>query len=176
MARVYPTLGDLKNLPEQRALGIAAALIQTRLTEEFREAQGGTYSPFASHTQNEDLPEYGALIAGAQLRVARRADFYAALDRVVADLAAHGPGEDALTRAKATQISALTRARSDNGYWLGVLAGPLDDPRDLPAVRTAISGREAIDAAAVKAAVAKDLTGPGKGYEIEVLPEVKAGK
>ncbi len=172
VARVYPTLGDLENLPEQRALGIAAAVIQTRLTEDFRETQGGTYSPFASHTQNDDLPHYGALIAGAQLRLARRADFYAALDRVVADLAANGPGADALARAKATQISALTRARSDNGYWLGVIDAHLDNPRDLDAVRTAIPGREAVDAAAVKAVVAKYLAGPGKGYEVEVVPEV----
>ncbi len=175
VVRIYPTLGDLQDLPEQRALGIAAAIIQTRLTDEFREQQGGTYAPFVSHRQNDGLPFYGAFVAGAQLRPARRADFYGALDRAIADLATHGPNEDELTRARTTQISAYTRSRSNNGYWLGLLEQHLDDPRALTAIRTAISGREAVDAAAVKAVVAKYLAGPGKGFEVEVVPEVRLG-
>ena len=65
----------------------------------------------------------------AQLRPSRIAGFQSALDRITADLAAHGPGADALARAKATQIAGLERAQaSDNGYWLAQLSDNLADP------------------------------------------------
>lgn len=175
VARVFPTLGALRDVAASRALDVAAALIQTRLTEVFREQQAGTYSPFVSASQSKDLPDYGALIAGAQLGVDRIADFYAALDLIVADLAAHGPDADALARARATAVSGAQRQLSDNRYWMAVLDSPLDDPRNLAAVRTLVSGRQAVDGKAVQAAVSRYLAGPSRGFAVEVRPAGPAG-
>jgi zinc protease len=171
VARVFPVLGYRDDLATTRALGLAAAIVQDRLTNEFREAEAGTYAPGASISQNPNLSAYGSFVAGAQLKVDRIADFDRALARILADLAANGPDADALARAKATAIAGIERARgSDNGYWLGVVADSLGDPRDIDAVRTAIPGRQAITTADVKAAVARYLA-PGRSFAINVLPE-----
>lgn len=173
VARVYPIPGAFQDLPNNRALGIAASIIQTRLTEEFREKDAGTYSPTAAISTSNDLPAYGLLLIGSQLRPARIGDFQTAIDRIVGDLGRSGPSADALARARATQLAALQRSRAENAYWMGVLDNDLDDPARIDAVRTALTGREAITAEQVKAATARYLR-PGGGYTISALPEVTA--
>ncbi|GAA3268221.1 hypothetical protein GCM10020258_39240 [Sphingomonas yabuuchiae] len=91
VARIWPTQGLFDDVTTGRALELAASLIQTRLTEDFRETQGGSYAPFVSYNYGGgDIPHYGALVAGAQLRTDRMADFEAALTAVITDIAAHG--------------------------------------------------------------------------------------
>ena len=171
VARVYPTTGVLADFPESVALEIAASVIQDRLTNQFREEQGGSYTPFATSTQSDKLPNYGFVLAGAQLSVSRIADFYRTLDRIVADLAANGPTADELSRATTTKLSAWTRAQTDNGYWLGRLDHDLDDPRVLSALRSVKADIEKVDARAVQAAVRHWLAGANAGYDVEALPE-----
>lgn len=171
VARVYPTQGFLEDIRTARALEVAAQIIQTRLTEEFREQQGGTYSPFVSSSQSAVLPHHGILMAGAQIEIGRIADFMAALDTIVADLAERGPNADAFARARATSVSAAERARSDNGYWLGVLRADLDDPKRLESIRGFVSSRAAVEPSMVQAVTRVYLARPGKGFEIRVLPE-----
>ena len=170
VARVYPTPGIFPDLQLTRTLGLTSAIIEARLTEEFREKDGGTYSPSAARGGSSHLPLYGNLIALAQLTVARIPGFLAAVDRITADLAAHGPSADALARAKAIQIAAIERARSsDNGYWLSIIDNGLDDPREIDSMRTAIPGRQAITGDDIKAAAARWLT-PANAFTVEVLP------
>ncbi|WP_217430306.1 insulinase family protein [Sphingomonas bacterium] len=170
VARVYPTPGAQPDIALSRALSLATAIIEQRLIEEFREQTGGTYSPFVSRGTSSYVPGYGNVVIGAQMKVARIAGFQAALDRITADLATAGPSADALARAQATQIAGIERAKgSDNNYWLTVLSDDLADPRDTDAVRTAISGRQAITIADIKAAAARWLT-PANSYSVTVLP------
>ena len=172
VARVYPTPGTQPDLPLTRALNLAATVVEQRLIEEFREQDGGTYSPFVSRGSSGQLRDYGNVVIGAQLKVGRIAGFQAALDRITADLAAAGPDADALARAKATQIASIERAKgSDNGYWLSVLSDSLDDPSDIDAVRSAVAGRRAVTVADVRAAAARYLT-PANSYSLTVLPTV----
>ena len=170
VARVYPTPGIFPDLPLGRALGLAAAIIEARLVEEFREQDGGTYSPNVSRGASVALPGYGTVIASAQVRVDRIAAFQAALDRITADLARNGPTVDQLARAKATQVATIERERgSNNGYWLQVIDDLANDPRDIDAVRTAVSGRQAITPADVQAAAARYLT-PANSFTLQALP------
>ena len=170
VSRVYTTPAIFPDLKLGRTLSLAGSIVEARLVEEFREKDGGTYSPDVSRGGNVALPAYGNLIASAQLRVARIPDFQASLDRITADLARNGPTPDQLARAKATQIALLERGRSsDNGYWLGVIDDTLIDPRNVDAFRTAITGRQAIGAADVQAAAARYLT-PVNSFTLTVLP------
>ena len=175
VARVYPTPGTQPDIALSRTLDLAVAIIEQRLVEEFREQDGGTYSPSGSRGSSSYLRDYGRVVVSAQLRPSRIAGFQAALDRITADLAANGPSADALARAKATQIAGLERARgSDNNYWLAVLSDSLNDQRDTDAVRTAVTGRQAITVADVKAAAARWLT-PANSYSVTVLPMARRG-
>ncbi|MGN6269114.1 MAG: M16 family metallopeptidase [Sphingomonas sp.] len=171
VGRVYPTTGVLKNFPESVALDVAASVIQDRLTSQFRETQGGSYTPFADSTQSSDLPDYGFVLAGAQLRLERIGDFYKTLDTIVADLAAKGPTADELQRAVSTKVAAYRRAQTNNAYWLGRVDDDLDDPRVLAAIRALPAAIEKVDAAAVKAAAQHWLAGAKDAYDVEALPE-----
>jgi zinc protease len=168
VVRAFPTLGQRDDPSTSAALDIAAAIIQTRLTEGFRATEGGTYTPIAAHSQSAPLARYGVLIAGAQVQATRVDAFGSSLGGLLADLAANGPSADAFSRAQATALSAAQRRRSDNGWWVGVLATDLD-----PLRVTEISGYEAalksVTPANVKAVVARYLT-PARGFTIEVLP------
>ena len=169
--RVWPTTGVYGDITESRALRLAASIIETRLVEGFREKTGGTYSPFVSSSQSEDLAQYGTFSAGVQLDVARIPDFEAALDSAISDLSVRGVDEDALNRAKTPMISGFVRAKgSSNDFWLGYLSGNLDDPRVISSFLSIETGYAAITPAQVQAAVVKYLR-PGGSYELRVLPE-----
>ena len=173
VAVAWRTFGPLADLKATRAMSVATTIVQNRLNEDFRETQGGTYSPFVSNIDVRGFGTFGELVAGAQLTPARIPDFYATLDRIVADIAVNGPGEDALTRARETAVGGAQRTIAGNPYWMTLLSRDLDDSRQLESVRTLVSGRRAMDAAAVQAVVAKYLAGT-RPLRIEVRPEPQA--
>jgi len=170
--RAFAVPGSLENLATTRALNVASEIVLTLLTDRFREGEGGTYSPMMTSDQPDWLPSYGVVLAGAQVRPSRIADFEAALDRILTELATRGPDPDQLARAKATLAARIDRSRTTNGYWLGVLGRNLDDPRRIDSVRTQIAAYRDMDAAAVQTAVARYLKPGATGsYEVRVLPD-----
>lgn len=172
VAHVWPAPAFLDDVPAARALDLAVSLIQTRLIEGFRETQGGTYAPFVSYNYDDDMPHYGALLAGAQLRTDKIADFDTALTSIVTDLATHGPDADAFARAKATSVGAAERARKSNDFWSAVLMVNLDDPREIAAIRDGVAERKAVTQEQVRAAIGKFVGPSARSFEIRVLPAV----
>jgi len=171
VARVWPGQGVQADVPGTRAMDVAATIIRTRLTEEFREKQGGSYAPFAYAYSPVDMPNYGRLMVGAQLATNRIDDFERALSATLADLATNGPKPDEFARAKTTMLGGFTRARTENGYWLSALSFDLDDVFQVDLIRQGVATREAVTADQVRAVLAR-FTGPAKpGFEIRVLPE-----
>lgn len=165
----WRTFGGLSDLKASRALTMATAIIRDRLTDDFREKQGGTYSPFVSQDEIRGFDAFGMVMAGAQLTPDRIAGFRETLDKIVADLAANGPSADDLLRAKETAVGAAQRNLASNGYWAANISGDLDDPRRIESMRTYISGRKAVTAADVRDVVRKYLA-DGKPLVIEVRP------
>ncbi|MES2337507.1 MAG: insulinase family protein [Pseudomonadota bacterium] len=172
VAVAWRTFGALTNLKAARAMAVATTIIQNRLNEEFRETEGGTYSPFVTAMSVAGFDSFGQLMVGAQLTPDRIQNFYATLDRIVADLAAKGPSADALIRARETAVGAAQRSIAGNAYWSGILSRDLDDPRQLESVRTYVSGRRAVDAGAVQAVIRTYLV-DARPLRIEVRPEPK---
>lgn len=172
VAHVWPTLGESGATPAAReasaALELAAGIIRSNLTEGFREAQGGAYTPITLHEQLAQLPQYGVFLAGAQVQVARRAEFARALDAIVTDLAKNGPAPDAFDRAQATAISAVERNRGSNAWWLAALSGDLSDARVAQFAGRGADLR-AVTADKVKLVVGRYLT-PDAGFALDVLP------
>ena len=169
VVRAYPTPGALDDPAASAALELAGSLIQTRLTEGFRETEGATYTPLATLAQTPSLPHYGVLIAGAQVQAARVAGFGTSLDAVVSALGSRAADTDAFARAQLTAISTAQRNRQSNEWWVGALGGDLT-----PARIDLIAGREARlkqqTPATVQAAIAHYLS-PDRGFVVEVLPE-----
>lgn len=170
VALAWRTQGATVDLKAARAMAVASAIIQTRLTDEFRGTDGGSYSPFVNVIDLRGFEGFGAMMAGAQLTPDRIDGFVATLNRIVGDIAANGPSEDALLRAKETAIGGAQRALAGNAYWMANLGRELDDPRQLESIRTFVSGRRAVDAAAVQAVVRRYLV-DARPLRIEVRPE-----
>lgn len=170
----WRTVGSLTDLQRGRALGMAAAIIRDRLTDDFREKQGGTYAPFVSNDEVRGFDDFGSIMAGAQLTPDRIAAFRATLDSIVTDLATAGPSADELLRAKETAVGAAQRALVGNAYWASIIAGDLDDPRRIASMRTYISGRKAITANDIRD-VTRQYLALGKPLVIEVRPATAGG-
>lgn len=169
VALAWRVPGALEDLVTARALSVATAIIQTRLTDEFRGTEGGSYSPFVTSSDLRGVENFGQIVAGAQLRPDQIAPFRATLTRILTDIATNGAAEDALARAKETQVGSAQRALSGNAYWLSVAGRNLDDPRQIQSVRTYVSGRRAVTAAQVQAVVKRYLADVAP-HAIEVRP------
>ncbi|OYY77472.1 MAG: hypothetical protein B7Y43_11455 [Sphingomonas sp. 28-62-20] len=169
--RNWPTTGLYADIAESRALTIAASILQTQLTENFREQQGGSYAPSVGSNQSDVLPRYGMFRASAQLLAEKIPAFEKALAEAIAALAANGPPADDLERTRSTILSSIAREKTtDNRIWLSVLARDLDDPRVLSSFLSRETGYAAVTAEQVQAVVRKYLK-PRGAIDIRVLPE-----
>ncbi|WP_116089939.1 M16 family metallopeptidase [Sphingomonas crusticola] len=157
IANVWPTTGSLKDLPQMRALNVAAQIIQTRLYDRFRESEGGTYTPGVGSNQSETFPDYGVLIVNSQIKAERQADFERATREITQALAKDGPSADELARAIAPIASGNDRQRKLNMYWAQMLQGDLDDPRYVELIRTGVTGYQQVTAEAVRTAAQRWL-------------------
>jgi zinc protease len=160
IATIWSTTGALADLPESRAMNVAAEILSTRLYDRFREKEGGTYTPGVGSGESLLFPRYGIFSAYSQIRADRVGDFNKAVREIVADLVRTGPTPDELARAVAPIVSGNERARQTNAYWFGLLNEDIDDPRILAAARTSVSGYQAVTAEAVRAAAAHWLSAP----------------
>lgn len=157
VALAWPTEGALADTAGVRALNVAATIVQFRLFDRFREAEGGTYSPSVYSRSSQSFPDYGLFVAVAQVPAARIGDFERATREIIADLARTAPSADEVARATAPIVSANERNLRTGAFWLNALERDLDDPRVLDQIRTVASGYRGIDAGTVQAAARKWL-------------------
>jgi zinc protease len=155
-----------------RALRLVERVLNLRLIDEIRVAQGATYSPGTDWEASTVYPGYGYIAASVEIPPDKAAGFFADVTRIVADLRAKPVGADELDRARKPRIEALQKSKQTNEYWLSSLAGGQEDPRQLDMIRQAIPGLEQITAAEMQAAAAAYLT-DDKAWKLVVTPEKK---
>lgn len=134
----WPTLGMYPDLKGARAVNILQDIIQNRLMDEVRVAQGATYSPQGQSTPSEVYPGYGLLMDFVETPPAKVASFFASAQRITAGLRDQPPSPDELTRAINPRLERIIKAQQTNGYWVGRLAGSIGDPRRLELIRTTL--------------------------------------
>jgi zinc protease len=66
---------------------LAANMLQVRLFERLREAEGPSYSPSAASTSSENLPDWGIFYASSELKPDSAPTFFRIAREIVADLA-----------------------------------------------------------------------------------------
>jgi zinc protease len=140
----WPTVDFFADPQRVRALRLLEGVMDLRLTDELREAQGATYSPFTGSTASQTYPGYGYLGAGVEMPPDKLAGFYADVRKIARALREAPVTADELERARKPRIEAIQRARVGNEYWLGQLSGAATDPRRLDAIREAIPGLERV--------------------------------
>jgi zinc protease len=170
-AGFWPTVGRYADVQEARALRLAAEVVKTRLTEQFRGQSGGTYAPFAASEQSDMLPAFGMFVVGAQVQKDRIEEFRTKLLAVVADLTTTEISADELDRARTPVLSLLARGQaSSNDFWMGTIDSWVDDPRYIKTFETLESGYRAVTPADIRRAVVKYLK-PGGAIEARVVGE-----
>lgn len=119
----WPTGGGSAGLPLSRKLDLLSQLLSNRLLEQLREAEGASYTPFATSSWPRDNGDGGYLMALVQLQTGSVDTFFAEVDEIVADLAANGPSADELARVIEPVRQNLLRAEPSHGFWLQQLQG-----------------------------------------------------
>ncbi|MDO8296287.1 MAG: insulinase family protein [Caulobacter sp.] len=152
-----------------RNTAVMADIIELRLTEELREAQGATYSPSVNWNASDVWTDWGYVAARVEIPPALVDGFFRDTLKIAADLQATPPSADELDRALKPRLERLTKARETNEYWLGQLGGAQTDPRRLTATRSLIAGYERVTTADVQAA-AKAYLGADKAWRLVVQP------
>ncbi|HEX2802009.1 MAG TPA: insulinase family protein [Phenylobacterium sp.] len=158
----------------QRALDtdIMGEIMQLRLIDELREAQGATYSPSVRYLHSTTWTGWGYLAASVEVPPQKLAAFFADAQKIAVDLRTKPVSADELERAKTPRIDRIQRSRLTNQYWLADLSGAQADPRRLDSIRQILPGTERVSAADVERA-AQFVLKDDRAFRIVVEPAKK---
>ena len=165
----WPTDDFLSDTQRARTLSMLANVLQLRLLDQLRKAEGVTYSPSAQAVASSTLPHYGYLSARVEVPPAQLDAFFADVDAIVQDLKAKPVSADEFQRAQLPALDDLERRRQTNEYWLAALAGAQTDPRKVSAIRTSIAQVERVTPEDVQRAAQSYLVGD-KAWKLEIKP------
>jgi zinc protease len=169
----WPTTDLFADVRGARTIRVLVNVMQLRLIDTLRVAQGATYSPNATLEASEDYPGYGYIAARVEIPPSKIPGFYEQVDKIAADLRASGPTDDEMKRAVLPRIETLQKAMQTNEFWVGSLEGAQTDPRKLEVVLNQISQLQSITADDVKKAANKWLD-TAKEWRFQVTPETKS--
>jgi zinc protease len=151
-------------------LRVLEAAMRTRLFDELRTKEGITYSPQTISVNSWGTPGWGFLSVATTVPAVKLPQFYAAVKKVTADLAAKELSADEFERARGPLVSEAEHAEQNNGYWLHALAGIVVEPRAMELVRAHISGLKAVTAADVQKA-AQTYFKDDRTFRLITVPE-----
>lgn len=165
----WPTTDFYANRRQSRTLSLLKEMIEVRMTDEFREAQGATYSPSADATFSTAFKGYGFVAAQAETKPELLDGFFSTLDKVVDEMRSGGFTDDVIERARTPLVKTLEKNRLGNGYWQGMLADIQSDPRGVETVRTQMADYNGITRQELVQA-AKAFLGPARRVQVRVVP------
>jgi zinc protease len=169
----WPTGGGSARLPESRKLELLGEVFQNRLLDAMREKAGASYSPQVQATWPLDISSGGRLMAMTQMPPDLVPEFFAAADKIAADLAATGPSADELARATEPLRQLLNRLETGHTFWLNQLEGATGDPNRVALLPSIMNDYTVSTPAEMQALAARYLQ-PAKAFRVEVLPEKPA--
>jgi zinc protease len=150
----WPTTGFFADMARTRAANLAGDILQNRILDKVRIAQGATYSPETSVDFSQVFPDFGYAFTAVETPPDKIAPFFDDVAAMAAALGAQPPSADEMERARNPRIAGIEKAQLTNEYWLQRLAGSIADPRRLELIRTTVSDYRKLTAADVQAAAA----------------------
>ncbi|QIO60772.1 insulinase family protein [Rhizobium leguminosarum bv. trifolii] len=169
-AAVGASIGDLlSDLPRSFTANIATQIIQNRLIDQFRIAEGSSYAVQGDVDLSREIPGYGYAYFYVETDPAKVARFYALVDETANDLRSHDVSEDELARAREPIIETLKHQQQSNEYWIAYLHHAQEDSRRLDRIRDSLSGYGKVTAGDIRA-FATAYFSPEKFWKFEVLP------
>jgi zinc protease len=153
-----------------RDTAILHQVMELRLIEQLREAEGATYSPSVSDAHSLTWNGWGYFAASVEVPPQKLDTFFTDVEKIAADLRTKPVTADELERAKKPRIDAIEKAQLTNQYWLSELSGAQEDPRRLDLTRQLLPGTERVTAADVQNA-AKIVLNDDKAFKLIVKPK-----
>jgi zinc protease len=169
----WPTSDYLADTAHARALFLAGDILENRVLEAIRIAEGATYSPESSVDQSTTFPGFGYAYSYVETPPSKVESFFAHVEEIIDDMKANGVTVDELVRAKKPEVEAMKKERLTNAYWLGSLADASADPRALDLIRSKIAQYEQVTPTDIQAVVTTFLAGH-RPLRLIVLPEVSS--
>ena len=157
------------NRQEAWTMKIMAGVLQLRLLDRLRIAEGATYSPSAASQESSLYPGDGYVTANVETPPDKVASFYRATADISADLRNTPVTPDELERARKPVIEQIIKGRQTNTHWLSVMAAGAKDPRAYDIQRDSVAGFNRITPADVQA-VAKKYLREDRAYKLVVEP------
>ncbi len=170
VAAAWPGPDLLSDTRRERVIEILNEIIQLRLLDEVREAQGGTYVPFGTYWSSKTLKGYGYIVAGVEPKPDAVDMFFTTLEKIEKELRDGDISPDLLERARKPVLYQHYAAESTNAYWLGALADIQSDTRNLAQVRSTLDDYESIKKNEIVAA-ARAFLDDKRRIDIRVLPK-----
>ncbi len=168
----WATSGGLDNLYDSRKLDVLANIFTDRLFEQFREAEGASYSPNVGSDWPNGLSSGGSFTVLSQIKPDNANRFFVLSKQIAAELASKPVTADELQRAVGPMIQQINRASSGNTFWMTQLSGASTDPRRIDAVRSIQFDLGRITPAELQETAKRYLI-PGKSFSMVVVPEKK---
>jgi zinc protease len=169
-AIVAAPVGDmLSDMQRGFVANVAGQIFENRLIDQFRIAEGATYSPRGAMDLSWDIRGYGYAYLYVETTPAKVENFYALVDKIAADLRSNDVSPDELVRARAPIIETLKHQQQSNEYWVQYLNGAQTDPRRLERIRDNLSGYDNVTAESIRQ-FATTYFQPDKFWKFEVLP------
>lgn len=161
---------DFSDARKARAVRMALTILDDRLTEEYREALGATYSPQTEEDLSQTFSSYGYVAAQVETPPSDIPRFWTTVDKIVAELKAGQISDDTLLRARAPVVDQLRTSERTNNYWVAVLQDAQTNPRRFDLMRTRVTDVEALTKAEIVAA-ARATFDNTKAVRIVVTPK-----
>lgn len=139
----WPSI-DFSDARKARAVRLALTILDNRLTEEYREALGATYSPQTEDDLSQTFSGYGYVAAQVETPPGDIARFWSTVDKITAELREGRIDNDSIVRARAPVVDQLKTSERSNNYWVAVLQDAQTNPRRFDLMRTRVSDVEAI--------------------------------
>ncbi|KPF83168.1 peptidase M16 [Novosphingobium sp. AAP93] len=165
----WPTGGGSAGFHEARQLELLSQVFNNRLFDAMREKIGASYAPQVNSSWPLDLPSGGYLAATTQLRPGDLTAFFAASDKIAADLAATPATPDEIARVTEPMKQLITRASTGNGFYMYQLEGGALEPEKFDQLRSILTDYSAITPERLQQ-LAKRYLVPDKAWRLKVVP------
>ena len=173
MVNVYwPTVDD-SDAHRSRVIRMLRQVLDLKLTERLREAEGFTYSAFNSNVESDAYPGYGYLWVGVDIRPENADAVYAAIEELTADLRNGEIDDDEMQRARQPLLEQIEDAMESNSTWLAWLDGSFEDPGQLDRIRSITDDYSSITRDEIVEA-ARTWLDPSAEFRVTILPNAEA--
>jgi zinc protease len=166
---------DARETRKARAQRFVRQLMRLRLTEEFRERLGASYSPTAGDFASEAFAGFGLLSASAETPPKQVPEFFRIVDEIAAELRGGKFDDDLIARAREPLVDQAQTSERTNGFWLSALSDAQTDPRTVPAIKSRIRDLQTMSKTEIVAA-ATEILQPERRVRIVVGPVAASAK